>query len=152
MLFAACPLSIMDDAHADLALELGSPFLFGGVFSGLAPLSNLVFQRLEADVLEPCVRARDGEDAAVGCCCAAAYGVHGGHAADRLFVGGRRGWTCTSPAGWRDVRSAFVGAVSVHAQAVAEQEASAAAEPGHAHAHVAGELGAWVFGGVAACW
>lgn len=49
--FSACPLGIMYDAHADLAFELGPPFLFRGVFFRLSPLFYLIFQRLEADVL-----------------------------------------------------------------------------------------------------
>lgn len=60
------PSSIMYDAHADLVFEFGSPFLSRCVLFGLSPLLYLVFQRLEANVLQPLMRARNGEDPSLG--------------------------------------------------------------------------------------
>jgi len=63
-LFAFCS-GVVHDSHADLVFEFGSPLLSRCVFSRLATLFYLVFDRLEAHVLKSCSRARNDKDSTV---------------------------------------------------------------------------------------
>jgi hypothetical protein len=57
--------SIVHNSHTDLIFEFSSPLFSRGIFSRLAPLSYLVFDGLEANVLEPCSCAWDDENSTV---------------------------------------------------------------------------------------
>jgi hypothetical protein len=57
--------SVVHNSHADLVFDLGTPLFPRGVFSRLAPLSYLVLDGFEANVLEPRSRAGNDKDSTV---------------------------------------------------------------------------------------